>query len=42
MEHDPSMLRDNWRSGMEMFLIGSGAAIVTDLLGSLVGMPLAG
>ncbi|MEM2936187.1 MAG: VIT1/CCC1 transporter family protein, partial [Candidatus Bathyarchaeia archaeon] len=32
--------RNPWRSGAEMFLIGTLAAIVTYLIGSLVGVPI--
>lgn len=31
-----------WRSGLEMFLIGTGAAAVTYLIGSLMGVSIAG
>lgn len=33
--------RNAWRSGLEMLLIGSGAAVVTYLIGSMLGVSLA-
>lgn len=32
--------RNPWKSGLEMFLIGTGAAIVTYIIGSLVGVAI--
>jgi len=32
--------RNPWKSGLEMFLIGTGAAIITYLIGSLVGVAI--
>jgi len=32
--------KNPWKSGLEMFLIGTGAAIVTYIIGSLVGVAI--